>query len=53
VAASEGNLEAVVYLVSHGADPTLRDFRNNNALDDARSSGNAAVIEYLSRIMGQ
>jgi ankyrin repeat protein len=47
VAASEGNLESVVYLVSHGADPNHRDFRNNNALDDAKSSGNAAVIEFL------
>ncbi len=36
VAASEGNFEAVKYLVTHGANPFHKDFRNNNAFDDAK-----------------
>ncbi len=35
IAASEGNLEAVQFLVENGADPRHRDARGNNPLDDA------------------
>ena len=35
IAASEGNLEAVQFLIANGADYRHRDARGNNALDDA------------------
>ena len=36
IAASEGHIDAVKYLISHGANPLHRDIRNNDALADAR-----------------
>lgn len=51
VAASEGHLNAVVYLVTHGADPFHKDIRNNNALDDATRNGRSDLIEYLTGLM--
>lgn len=47
VAASQGNLEAVKYLISKGADLTIRDSRGNDPLDDARREGRTTVINYL------
>lgn len=47
VAASEGHLDAVKYLITHGANPLHRDFRNNTALDDARRENRETVIDYL------
>lgn len=35
IAASEGNLESVRYLVTHGANLYHKDARGNNALEDA------------------
>jgi ankyrin repeat protein len=36
IAASEGHLEAVQYLVTHGANIHHKDARGNTPLDDAR-----------------
>ncbi|TNV74856.1 hypothetical protein FGO68_gene8723 [Halteria grandinella] len=47
VAASQGQLEAVKYLISKGADLTIRDGRGNDPLDDARREGRTSVIDYL------
>lgn len=47
LAASEGNLDAVKYLISHGADPFHRDARGNDALADAVRENRKDVIEYL------
>jgi len=33
--------------VAHGANPFHKDFRNNNAFDDARREKNTEIIEYL------
>lgn len=51
VAASQGNLEAVKYLITHGANPFHRDFRHNNALDDATREKRIEVVEYLTNSM--
>lgn len=51
IAASEGHLETVKYLISHGANPAHRDIRNNTALDDARRDNRTEVIEYLEKVM--
>ena len=51
IAASEGNLESVQYLVSHGANINHKDARGNDALADAKREGRANVVEYLEKIM--
>ena len=50
IAASQGHLNAVVYLVTHGANPFHKDFRNNDALDDARREGHQEVFDYLESL---
>lgn len=44
LAASEGHLDAVKYLVVHGADPKLKDARGNDALADAIREKRTEVI---------
>lgn len=51
IAASEGHLEAVRYLVENGASLKHRDCRGNNALDDAIREKRTAVIDYLQSYM--
>ncbi len=51
IAASEGNLEAVQYLVSHGANINHKDARGNDALADAKREGRVSVVEYLEKIL--
>lgn len=51
IAASEGHLEAVKYLIAHGANPAHRDIRNNDALADARRESRQDVIEFLEKVM--
>jgi glutaminase len=48
LAASEGHLDCVKYLIAHGADPTHIDARGNDALADAERCGSIPVIEYLT-----
>ena len=47
VAASEGNLMAVKYLVTHGANPFHKDFRGNDAFQDALRENRKPVHDYL------
>jgi len=47
LAASEGHLAAVKYLMSHGADPFHKDARGNDALADAIRENRSDVIKYL------
>jgi glutaminase len=47
IAASEGNLVAVKYLVDNGANIKHRDSRGNNALDDAIREKRESTIEFL------
>lgn len=49
VAASEGNLDAVRYLVAHGADVSHKDARGNTALQDAQREGRADIVAFLAR----
>jgi ankyrin repeat protein len=51
IAASEGHIDAVKYLISHGANPLHRDIRNNDALADARREDRQEVIEFLEKIL--
>jgi ankyrin repeat protein len=53
IAASEGYLDVVKYLVSHGANPLHRDIRNNDALADARRENRVEVIEYLEKVLNK
>ena len=53
IAASEGNLETVKYLIAHGANPLHRDIRNNDALADARRENRTEVVEFLEKILKQ
>jgi glutaminase len=47
IAASEGHLDVVKYLISKGADVNIRDARGNDALGDARRENRTDVIDYL------
>jgi ankyrin repeat protein len=47
IASSEGNLEAVHYLVNHGADIETRDLRNNTPIDDAIREKRMEVVKFL------
>jgi glutaminase len=52
VAASEGRLDVVVYMVVHGANIHHRDCRNNDALADAMREGHTDVVEFLQSRIG-
>jgi len=47
LAAGEGRLDAVRYLLDQGADVNARDGRGRSALTEAAFNGNAAVIKEL------
>lgn len=47
VAASEGHLQMVRYLVTHGADVDHKDVRGNNALADAKREKRYACTQML------
>lgn len=51
IAASEGNIDAVKYLIKYEANMAIRDTRNNDALSDARREGRTNVVSYLSAII--
>ena len=50
LAASEGHIEAVRYLVVHGANPFHKDARGNDALADAIRENRVDVIRFLQSI---
>lgn len=47
LAASEGHIEAVKYLLVHGADPYHKDARGNDALADALRENRTTVVQFL------
>ena len=47
LAAGEGRLDAVRYLLDQGADVNVRDERGRSALTEAAFNGNASVIKEL------
>ena len=47
IAASEGNIEAVKYMIKYEANMAIRDARNNDALSDARRESRTNVVSYL------
>jgi len=53
LAASQGNLEAVKYLVSKGADLSIKDARGNDPLADATRENRLSTIQYLSSIINE
>lgn len=50
LAASEGHIDAIRYLVAHGADINHKDARGNDALADAIRENRAAAIEFLNSV---
>lgn len=53
VAASQGELQAVKYLVQKGADLSIKDARGNDPLGDATRENRTETIEYLSSIINE
>jgi ankyrin repeat protein len=53
IAASEGNIDAVKYLVKYEANMAIRDARNNDALADARRENRLSIVTYLSKIISE
>jgi len=51
IAASEGHIDAVKYLVTHGANILHLDCRGNTALDDARREGHKDVVDWLENFL--
>jgi len=49
LAASEGHLEIVKYLMSHGANANIVDARGNKPLDDAIREDRHEIVEYLKQ----
>ena len=47
LAASEGHVEAIQYLLAHGADPKHKDARGNDSLGDAVREKRAEAISVL------
>lgn len=53
VAASQGQLEAVKYLVAKGADLSIKDARGNDPLADATRENRTSTVEFLSSIINE
>lgn len=53
MAASEGNIDAVKYLIKQEANMAIRDARNNDAISDARRENRINVDSYLSNIISE
>jgi ankyrin repeat protein len=51
IAASEGNIESVQFLVENGANIRHRDARGNNAFDDAIRENRQTTIDFLKGLM--
>jgi len=51
VAASEGNLESVIQLITLTAHLSIRDLRGNDALDDARREKRTTVINHINTVV--
>jgi glutaminase len=51
IAASEGNLAIVKYLVAHGANISHKDVRNNDALSDARRENRLDCVTFLEEAL--
>lgn len=47
IAASEGHLDCVKYLVHHGAKLDHKDCRGNTALDDAKRENRTETVAWL------
>jgi len=50
LAASEGHLDAVRYLVAHGADINHKDARGNDPLADAVRENRQEVVQFLKSL---
>jgi len=51
LAASEGHVEVIKYLVAHGADLNHKDARGNDALADAIRENRTEAIQYLQSVL--
>lgn len=50
IAASEGHLEAVKFLIVNNGDFNHKDSRNNTPLDDARREKRLSTITFLEKV---
>jgi ankyrin repeat protein len=50
IAASEGHIDTVKFLIVNNADFNHKDSRNNTPLDDARREQRASVVQFLEKV---
>ena len=50
IAASQGHLNTVKYLIKQKANYAIRDARNNDAISDAKRENKVEVVQYLEKI---
>lgn len=53
IAASQGHVEAVKFLVEKGADISLKDYRGNDPLAEAIREKRTATVEYLNSVVAE
>jgi len=51
LAASEGHIDVVQYLIAHGANINLTDARGNKPLDDAIREKRHEIVEFLTHLL--
>ena len=53
IAASQGSLKAVDFLLKNGANHTHRDCRLNTALDDAKRENRENVAKFIEKFINE
>lgn len=53
IAASEGKLEAIKFIINQNGDPSSEDARGNNMLKDAKRENRTQTMSYLRNVYSE